>query len=143
MSAAFDAMALLVMPLWFAMILLPTRRITARLLSSPWVLVPIAAVYVALVLPELPSVLPLVMRPRLDTIARLLGTERGATIAWAHFLAFDAFVGRWAWADARARGMSPWLGSPILFFVLMLGPLGLTLHLLLRPRARAGEAAAL
>lgn len=137
MSALFSAMALLVMPLWLAMIAAPRARWTARLLASPWILAPIAIVYAALVLPDIAAILPAVMRPELPTIAALLGTERGATVAWAHFLAFDAFVGRWAWEDGRARDMSPWLAGPVLFFVLMLGPIGLLLHLLLRPRSAA------
>ena len=104
-------------------------------------LAPIAVVYAALVLPDVATILPAVMRPELPDIAALLGTERGATIAWAHFLAFDAFVGRWAWQDGRARDMSPWLAGPVLFLVLMLGPIGFVLHLALRPRvaARGGE----
>lgn len=137
MSAVFSAMALLVLPLWLAMIAAPRARWTARLLGSPWVLAPIALVYAALVLPDVATILPAVMRPEMPGIAALLGTERGATIAWAHFLAFDAFVGRWAWQDGRAREMSPWLAGPVLFLVLMLGPIGFVLHLALRPRVAA------
>lgn len=132
MSTVFSMMALLVMPLWFAMIFVPRARWTAALLRSPLVFLPIALVYAALVVPDLATVLPAVMRPELPQIAELLGTERGATIAWAHFLAFDAFVGRWVWNDAQERGISPWISGPILFLVLMLGPLGLSLYLAVR-----------
>jgi hypothetical protein len=47
-------------------------------------------------------------------------------------LAFDLFVGRWVYLDGRRLGMSAWLVSPILFFVLMLGPLGLVLYVAAR-----------
>ncbi len=140
MSTVFSAMAILVMPLWFAMIFFPRARWTAALLRSPLVFLPIALVYAALVLPDIASILPAVMRPELPQIAELLGTEKGATIAWAHFLAFDAFVGRWVWNDARERGLSPWVSGPILFFVLMLGPLGLALHLGARSLAAKTDA---
>jgi hypothetical protein len=132
MSTVFSAMALLVMPLWFGMIVMPRARWTAAALRSPVVLAPIALVYVALVVPDLATVLPAVLRPELPQIAELLGTEKGATIAWAHFLAFDAFVGRWVWQDAGQRGISPWVTGPILFAVLMLGPLGLSVYLVVR-----------
>jgi hypothetical protein len=136
MSTLFSAMSLLVAPLWLAMIFLPRARITQRLVASPLCVLPIALVYVVLVVPVLVDLFPLLMGPELSTIAALLGEERGATIAWAHFLAFDAFVGRWVFLDAQPRldrrGLTRWLLSPILFAILMFGPLGLTAYLVLR-----------
>ncbi len=78
------------------------------------------------------SLLPALANPGLEQIATALGEPTGATIAWVHFLAFDLFVGRWVYLDARARGLSAWLSSPILFFVLMAGPLGFSLYLGIR-----------
>ena len=49
-----------------------------------------------------------------------------------HFLAFDLFVGRWAYLDSRQRGITAWLVSPILLLILMVGPLGLLLYLIVR-----------
>ena len=71
---------------------------------------------------------------RLDLagIAAFLGTEAGATIGWVHFLAFDLFVGRWAYLDSREKNISALLMAPVLFFILMLGPFGFLLYLLLR-----------
>jgi hypothetical protein len=82
-------------------------------------------------------VLGAVSSPSLGAIAPMLGTPEGATVAWVHFLAFDLFVGRWVYLDARARGITPWLTSPLLFLTLMLGPAGLLGHLLVRGRYRA------
>jgi hypothetical protein len=57
-----------------------------------------------------------------------------------HFLAFDLFVGRWAYLDSRQRGTSAWIVSPILFLILMVGPLGLLLYLFVRLLpARTGQ----
>ena len=72
------------------------------------------------------------LNPTLDGIAGLLGTPAGAAVGWVHFLAFDLFVGRWAYLDSRERGISAWLVSPTLFFVFMAGPLGLLLYLAVR-----------
>jgi len=67
-------------------------------------------------------------------LLRLLATPEGTTIAWAHFLTFDLFVGRWVYLESRERDLSVWLMAPVLFFVLMLGPLGLLLYFAVRGR---------
>ena len=136
MATLFDASFLLVAPFWLLMIALPGWRVTGRVIASPWIAAPAAALYLALVLPGLPGVLGAVSSPSLEAIAPMLGTPEGATVAWVHFLAFDLFVGRWVYLDARARGMTPWLTSPLLFLTLMLGPAGLLGHLLARGRYR-------
>ena len=136
MATVIDASFLLVAPFWLLMISLPAWGVTRRVIASPWIAAPAAALYLALVLPGLPGVLGAVSSPSLEAIAPLLGTPEGATVAWVHFLAFDLFVGRWVYLDARARGITPWLTSPLLFLTLMLGPAGLLGHLLVRGRHR-------
>jgi hypothetical protein len=143
MSHMFSLSFLLVGPFWLLMIFAPGWRWTQRILSSPWVPAPAAALYVVLVAPDLAQVFSTVLTPELQSISELLATQRGTTIAWAHFLAFDLFVGRWIYHDSR-----PWLGhlglALILFFTLMLGPLGLVSYLVVRSwharrtRAEAG-----
>ncbi len=132
MDLVFSASGLLVMPLWFLVIFVPRWSVTVAIMRSPLVVLPAALLYVALILPGLLDVLPALARPALGPIAALLGTPTGATIAWVHFLAFDLFVGRWVYLDARERGLSPWLVSPVLVLVLMVGPLGLATYLGLR-----------
>ena len=142
METVFSLSSFLVMPFWALMVFLPTWSWTQRIITSPWVAAPSAALYVLLVLPSVLEVLPAVLNPNLSAIAVLLGTPAGATLAWVHFLAFDLFVGRWVYLDARERGLSPWLTSPVLFLVLMLGPLGFLLYLTLRVSLRSQPASA-
>lgn len=137
MELIFSLSSLTVMPFWLLMIVAPHWRITRRLLESPLVALPPALIYAALVLPRVGEVLPAVLRPELAGITALLGAPAGATIAWAHFLAFDLFVGRWIYLDSRERGVSAWLMAPILFLTLMLGPIGLALYLGLRALVKA------
>jgi len=136
MATLFDASFLLVAPFWLLMIVLPDWRVTRTVIGSPWIAAPAAALYLALVLPGLRGVLGAVASPSLEAIAPMLGTPEGATVAWVHFLAFDLFVGRWVYLDARARGVTPWITSPLLFLTLMLGPAGLLAYLLVRGRYR-------
>ena len=132
METIFSLSNVLVMPFWLLMIVLPHWRWTQRIMRSPLVSVAPALLYAALVLPQIGGLLLALARPTLGGVAALLGTPAGAAIGWAHFLAFDLFVGRWAYLDSRERDISAWLMAPVLFFVLMLGPIGFLLYLALR-----------
>ena len=132
MSTVFSLSSFLVMPFWGLMIFLPTWKWTRRVLTSPWVVAPAALLYVGLVLPDITNIFASVSNPELNAIADSLGTPAGATIAWVHFLAFDLFVGRWAYLDSRERGVNVFVMAPVLFLTLMLGPLGFLLYLGLR-----------
>src|SRR5215207_9743308 len=120
------------MPFWISMIVFPRWRWTERIMRSPLIAAPPAILYAVLVLPRLAEIFPAVFNPELEVIAALLATPAGATIAWAHFLAFDLFVGRWIYLEGRERGVNGFLLAPILFSTLMLGPLGFLLYLAAR-----------
>jgi hypothetical protein len=138
MSTVFELSFLLVAPFWALMILLPGWRVTRRIVGSPVVAAGPAVVYAAIAAPLLATLLPALAGPSLATIAPLLGSPEGATLAWLHFLAFDLFVGRWIYLDARERGASAWVVSPILATTLMVGPVGLLAWLAVR-RVDAGR----
>jgi hypothetical protein len=125
----FSLSSLFVMPFWLLVIFFPWWRFTQRLMAGPWTAVPAALLYAVLVLPRFSAIFTAVSNPTLTGIATLLGEPTGATIAWVHFLAFDLFVGRWVYLDGRSRNISAWIISPILFMVLMLGPVGFLLYL--------------
>ena len=68
----------------------------------------------------------------------LFMSDGGIVLGWTHYLAFDLFVGLWVSRDADAKGFSRWIQLPILFLVLMAGPIGLLIWLAIRERrARA------
>ncbi|MCA2217702.1 ABA4-like family protein [Jidongwangia harbinensis] len=121
-------------PFWALMILLPRWSWTARIIASPLIVVPVVVIYAVLVIPAFADVLPAVASPTLDGVRELLGTADGAAAAWAHMIAFDLFVGRWAWLDARTRGVPALVMALVLLLTILLGPLGLLAYLLVRPR---------
>jgi Domain of unknown function (DUF4281) len=69
---------------------------------------------------------------QLAGVMALFDSKGGATIGWIHYLAFDLFVGLWVARNADVHKIARWMQVPILFFVLMAGPFGLVLYLLLR-----------
>ncbi|SBT40965.1 ABA4-like family protein [Micromonospora auratinigra] len=121
-------------PFWALMILAPRWSWTARIVGSPLIVAPVLAIYALLVLPALGTVLPAVLAPNLTGLRDLLGSADGAAAAWAHMIAFDLFVGRWAWRDARQRRVPALVVSPLLVLTILLGPLGLAAYLAVRPR---------
>ncbi|WP_431729607.1 ABA4-like family protein [Verrucosispora sp. TAA-831] len=133
-GALFTLTFALAAPFWVLMILLPRWPVTSRIIASPLIVAPVLVVYAVLVLPALGDVLPAVASPTLEGIRDLLGTDDGAAAAWAHMIAFDLFVGRWAWLDSRERRMPTLVMAPVLVSTILLGPIGLAVYLAVRTR---------
>ncbi|RUL95208.1 ABA4-like family protein [Verrucosispora sp. FIM060022] len=121
-------------PFWALMILAPKWSVTARVIASPWIVLPGLVIYAVLVLPALGEVLPAVASPSLDGVRDLLGEADGAAAGWAHMIVFDLFVGRWAWLDSRERRVPSLVMAPVLLLTILLGPLGLAAYLIIRGR---------
>jgi len=121
-----------VFPFWLLMIFAPRWRPSARVIGSPLIVAAPAALYLILVLPNAGTILPALIRPSVFTLASLLGSPLGVTLAWLHFLAFDLFVGRWIYLDSRSKGLSATIVSPVLALTLMLGPCGFAAYLAAR-----------
>jgi hypothetical protein len=121
-------------PFWALMILLPRWSWTARIIGSSLIVLPTLVIYALLVIPAMGDVLPAVMSPTVAGVRDLLGTADGAAAAWAHMIAFDLFVGRWAWLDSRERGVPALAMVPVLVLTILLGPLGLAAYLAVRTR---------
>ena len=140
MDTVFNLSAILVFPFWVLMIFVPKWSWTRRIVDSPLIATPAAVLYVVLLIPVFGDVLLGVLTPSLADIGSLLSSPRGTSIAWAHFLAFDVFVGRWVYLDSRDSNRNVFVMAPILFLVLMLGPLGLLLYLGVRTLYRTSNA---
>lgn len=74
----------------------------------------------------------------IEGVRAIFGSDGGVTIGWAHYLAFDLFVGLWIARDADAKHFSRILQAPILVATFVAGPIGLLIWLAIRERrARA------
>jgi hypothetical protein len=129
MDTIFSLSSLTAIPFWLLMILAPRWTWTRKIIASPFVILPATILYIVLVFPSIASSFPTLANPKLETIQTLLGSSMGATITWVHFLAFDLFVGRWAYLDSLERQIHPLVMAPILFSILMFGPLGFALYM--------------
>ena len=65
-------------------------------------------------------------------ITKLFSEPGNVMLGWTHYLAFDLFVASWEIEDAGRHGIPHWLMIPVLFFTLMLGPIGLLLYFVIR-----------
>jgi hypothetical protein len=135
-STGFALAFLPVAPLWALMVFLPRWSWTGRIVTQPWSYAPLAVAYTLMVLVNAAEVVPVIVaNPSLETVAPLLATPAGATIAWLHFLVFDVFVGRWAYLDSRTLGVHPVVMAPVLLLMLLFGPAGFLAYLVVRSAA--------
>lgn len=132
----FQLVFLVAAPFWFLMIVLPTWKWTRPIVSSPLIALPAASIYVILLIPQVVTATTAVANPTLSSVMDLLTTPEGAALAWAHFIAFDLFVGAWQYRDGRDRGVHPLIMAPVLVLTILLAPLGFAVYLGIRYLAR-------
>lgn len=119
---------------WVALIFSPgtarwapaVRRVTDR-----WLLLLFAALYVAMLATHWRG------QGGFGSLAEVqaLFAVPGALVAgWAHYLAFDLFVGSWIAERAAALKLHHALLVPVLLLTFMFGPAGLLAFVLLRPK---------
>ncbi len=112
-------------PLWLAMVLAPRAPLTARLvrLATP-LHAALGATYVGLLAAGWGTTRVDFRDP--ESVRAGLGQPSGFLAGWAHYLAFDLFVGRWVWEQGLEQGRSTRVA---LLLTWMAGPAGLTLWL--------------
>lgn len=132
MSLVFQLSNLYILPWWIVMIAVPNWTFTKRIMASPWLIAPLAGLYTIMVAPSFIGSLPALMNPQLDVLQQLFGTAQGTTVAWMHIICFDLWVGRWVFLDSDAQELPTWLRRICIACVLMAGPFGALLYLIVR-----------
>jgi hypothetical protein len=128
LSQIFDGANLFVLPFWTLMILLPKWEITRKIISSPLPFIALAGLYLYLLIVTVnPESAQSLANPKLADIARFLGEEGAAAVAWVHFLVMDLFVGRYIYLEGQNNGI---VTTHSLIICLFFGPLGLLSHLI-------------
>ncbi|MGW1741760.1 ABA4-like family protein [Nocardia sp. NPDC001965] len=128
----FDISFWFAAPFWALMILAPGWRRTSAAVASPLICLPPLVIYSMLIIPDFGHLAGELISPGLSGLQAVLGSSTGAAAAWAHFVAFDLFLGRWIFHDSRARGLPALLISPLLALTILFAPLGVLLYLIIR-----------
>ena len=112
-------------PVWLAMILAPRSPLTRQVvrLATP-LYAALGASYIALLASGWGGERVDFRDP--ETVRRGLAQPRGFLAGWAHYIAFDLFVGRWVWEQGLAAQRSTRVA---LLLTWMAGPAGLTVWL--------------
>ena len=128
----FSVLNLVAMAGWLPLVFLPGRRWATAVVP---VVVPalLAVVYVALVIVALPGSDG--GFSSLAGVRTLFDNPWGLLAGWAHYLAFDLFIGGWEVRDAQRRGVPHLLVVPALVLTFLFGPAGLLLYLAIRSLA--------
>jgi hypothetical protein len=132
MSQLFQLSFYLAAPFWALMILAPGWSWTQRIAGSPWIIAPIAALYLAIAIPRLGDLLPLVTSPSLSSLQSAMAEGGAATLVWAHIIAFDLFVGRWMYLESRRLRVHPLVMAPVLLVTILFAPIGFLVFLVVR-----------
>ena len=135
MATLFQLSFVLAAPFWALMIVAPGWEWTRRIIRSPWIIAPVAALYLVIAVPRLADLLPLVSSPSLTGLQTAMAEGGAATLVWAHIIAFDLFVGRWMYLESRQRGIHPLVMAPILLLTILLAPIGALVFLVVRQLA--------
>jgi hypothetical protein len=128
----FSITFLVAVPFWALMIFAPKWGTTAKVIASPLIVVPPALIYLVLAVANFPELWTAVSAPSLGPLAEFLGTPEGTALGWAHFIAWDLFVGRWMYRQSRELGIHPLVMAPILVVTILASPIGLLLFLPVR-----------
>jgi len=127
-------------PFWFGMLVYPEHDLTQKAMEGPWFFLGPILMWWIITLAD-PQVLINLAKDSsepttiLDGLATLLGTPAGAAAAWAHMVAGDIFVTRWMWSRCMQDKVSRKIMAPIVFFGVMLMPVGVALYMaLVRPK---------
>lgn len=126
----FSLLNMLALVGWLLLIVLPRWRWTSLIVQSGAISLVFAAVYLVLIGLSLPG-----SEGSFSTLAgvrRLFENDYALLAGWAHYLAFDLFVGSWVLGNAQRYRIPHLLVIPCLFLTFMLGPVGLLTYYVLR-----------
>ena len=119
-----------ILPGWLLLLFAPSWKLTGKIVFY-LIIGALAITYAWLLLSDISSFDP-EAGSTLANISEAFGDPRVALIGWIHYLAFDMLAGLVIALDARRIGVNRFLMALPLFLMLMTGPFGLLVYLLIR-----------
>lgn len=117
---------------WVLLIGFPKKRWTAAIVGSGGVTMILGLFYILFITL---SVLGESSGGGFMTLAglkQLFQSDVALLAGWAHYLAFDLFIGAWMVSNAQKSGIQHWKIIPCLLLTLLLGPVGLLTYFVIR-----------
>jgi len=133
-TALFLIPTIWVGPFWLLMMVEPKSKRTSKWVEGNLIFLgPLIAYFVTILANPTGMIELFTGNPAeiMDTLVELLGTESGTVLAWAHFVAGDIIATRWMWRKAVENEIRLNQTRMIVFFGVMLMPVGLLLHMAL------------
>ena len=121
-------------PFWLMMMVEPQSERTSKWVEGNLIFLgPLVAYFVTIMADQSGMIELFTGNPAeiMDTMVELLGTESGTVLAWAHFVAGDIIATRWMWRKAIESEIGLNQTRIIVFFGVMLMPVGLLFHMAL------------
>lgn len=127
----FQFINLMAMLGWVLLLVVPRAKITIAAVFSGGIILFIGGIYAVLVATYF-SPANFENFSTLAGVMSLFTDPMGVVAGWAHYLAFDLFVGLWITHNGLKLGISRWLLLPCQLLTFMFGPIGLLLYYLIR-----------
>ena len=121
-------------PFWLLMMIEPTSERTSKWVEGNTLFIGPLVAYFATIIVDPSGMIELFSgnpADMMDTMVNLLGTESGTVLAWTHMVAGDIIATRWMWRKAIENEIGINQTRGIVFFGVMLMPVGLLLHIVL------------
>ena len=131
-DTVFSLANMLVLPGWALLILLPRWKWTLGLVCTAVIPIVLGVAYLLLFASQASNMPEGGGFGSLAEVTILFSNPALVTAGWLHYLAFDLFIGAWEVRDSQNQQINHILVVPCLLFTFMLGPIGLSLYLVLR-----------
>lgn len=134
-QALYDLANLAALLGWLPLLLLAPWRRGLAVLAARWAAAILAGAYASLLVAQFArgtGGMDFATFASIDALAAAFGQPEVLVVGWAHYLAFDLWVGSWIVEDAGARRIGhPWV-APCLLLTFLAGPVGLLSYLVVR-----------
>lgn len=117
---------------WICLIFFPTKRWTFGIVASGGVSIILTIFYIYFLAAAMTGESTGGDFSTLAGVKLLFQTDMGVLAGWAHYLAFDLFIGAFITSNAQKLGLTHWKITPCLILTFLFGPIGLLTYFIIR-----------
>ncbi len=117
---------------WMFLIFFPKNRWTFGVVASGGISAILAILYIYFLTSAMTGESTGGNFASLEGVKLLFQTDLGVLTGWAHYLAFDLFIGAFITSNAQKLGLTHWKIVPSLLLTFMFGPIGLLTYFIIR-----------